>query len=190
MRFTPNAFVAGFLAFALTLPARADDVEASIDAALEAYRAGDIKTAKDELDFASQLLGQRKAAELKSLLPDPLPGWERQDDEAGDTRAMAAFGGGQMAGASYTKGDESVDIQVMADNQMVTAMGAMFSNAALMGSMGQVRRVGGEKVVVTPDGEMQAMLDGRIMIQITGSADAETKQAYFEAIDLEALKAF
>lgn len=178
------------VALALASPARGDDVEASIDAALEAYRAGDVKTAKEELDFASQLLGQRKAAELRSLLPEPLPGWERQDDDGGDAQAMAAFGGGQMAGARYAKGDETVEVQVMADNQMVTAMGAMFSNAALMGSMGEVRRIGGEKVVVTPDGEMQAMIDGRIMVQITGSADAETKQAYFEAIDLEALRSF
>lgn len=182
--------ITAFLLLAHALPAGADDVEASIDAALEAYRAGDMKAAKNELDFASQLLGQRKAEELRSLLPEPLAGWERQDGEAGDAQAMAAFGGGQMAGASYTRGPESVDVQIMADNQMVTAMGAMFSNAALMGSMGTVKRIGGEKVVVTPDGELQAMIDGRIMVQITGSADAETKQAYFEAIDLEALKAF
>ena len=186
MRFAPTAL----LALALALPARADDVEASIDAALEAYRAGDIKTAKQELDFASQLLGQRKAEELRSLLPEPLPGWERQDGETGDAQAMAAFGGGQMAGASYSKGAETVDIQIMADNQMVTAMGAMFTNPALMGSMGTVKRIGDEKAVVSPDGELQAMVDGRIMVQITGSADADTKTAYFEAIDLEKLKAF
>jgi hypothetical protein len=186
MRFAATAF----LALALAFPAAADDVEASIDAALEAYRAGDIKTAKEELDFASQLLGQRKAAELRSLLPEPLPGWERQDAEAGEAQAMAAFGGGQMAGASYAKGPDTVEIQVMADNQMVTAMGAMFSSPAMMGSMGEVRRIGGEKAVLTPEGELQALIDGRIMVQITGTADAETKQAYFEAIDLDALKSF
>lgn len=178
------------LALALALPARADDVEDSIDAALQAYRAGDIKSAKDELDFAAQLLGQRKAQELQSLLPGPLPGWERQDADEGDAQAMTALGGGQMAGASYTSGSDSVEIQIMADNQMVTAMGAMFSSAAMMGSMGTVKRIGGEKVVVTRDGEVQALVGGRFMVQITGSADTETKQAYFEAIDLEALKAF
>ena len=186
MRVAPTVL----LAIALALPARADDVEDSIDAALEAYRAGDIKTAKEELDFASQLLAQRKAEELKALLPGPLPGWERQDNEGGDAQAMAAFGGGQMAGASYAKGEETVEIQIMADNQMLTAMGAMFSNPALMGSMGEVKRLGGEKAVLSPEGELQALIDGRIMVQITGTADPETKQAYFEAIDLEKLKAF
>jgi hypothetical protein len=186
MRVAPMAL----LALALALPARADDVEASIDAALEAYRAGDVKTAKEELDFASQLLGQRKAQQLRSLLPEPLSGWERQDDEAGDAQAIAAFGGGQMAGATYAKGSDTVEVQIMADNQMVTAMSAMFSNAAMMSSMGTVKRIGGEKAVITPDGELQALVDGRIMVQITGTADAEAKQAYFEAIDLEALTAF
>jgi hypothetical protein len=178
------------LALALALPARADDVEASIDAALEAYRAGDIKAAKEELDFASQLLGQRKAAELKALLPEPLPGWARQDGDGGDAQAMAGFGGGQMAAASYSKGDETVDIQIMADNQMLTAMGAMFANPAMMGAMGEVKRIGGEKVVLSQEGELQTLIDGRIMVQIAGTADIETKQAYFEAIDLEKLRAF
>lgn len=184
------ALVAPLLALAPALPATADEVEESIDAALGAYRAGDIKTAKEELDFASQLLGQRKAEELQSLLPEPLPGWERQENGAGDAQAMAAFGGGQMAGATYASGQDTVDVRIMANNQMVTAMGAMFSNAALMGSMGTVKRIGGEKAVITPDGELQALVDGRVMVQITGSADAETKQAFFEAIDLEALKEF
>lgn len=190
MRFAPGALFAALIAVAPAVPASADDVEASIDAALQAYRAGDIKTAKEELDFAAQLLGQRKAEELRSLLPEPLPGWQRQDGDAADAQGMVAFGGGQMAGASYTKGSDTVEIQIMADNQMVTAMGAMFSSAAMMGSMGEVKRIGGEKALITPEGELQALVDGRIMVQITGSANAETKQAYFEAIDLEALKAF
>lgn len=178
------------LALALALPARADDVEDAIDAALQAYRADDIKTAREELAFASQLLDKRKAGELQSLLPDPLPGWQREDDDSGQSPAMAAFGGGQMAGARYTKDDDAVEIQLMADNPMVAAMGAMFSNTAMMGAMGEVKRLGGEKVVLTQEGELQSLVDGRIMVMVSGSADPETLQAYFEAIDLDKLKAF
>lgn len=177
------------IAILLALPARADDVEDSIDAALQAYRTGDIKKAKEELDFASQLLSQLKAEGLSGFLPAPLDGWQREDADA-DTQAMAAFGGGQMAGASYSNGAQELEIQIMADNQMVTAMAAMFSNAALMGAMGKVKRLSGEKVVVTPDGELQALIDGRIMVQITGSADEASKEAYFQAIDIEGLKEF
>lgn len=171
------------------LPAWADEVEDSVDAALKAYRAGDIKTAKEELDFASQLLGQMKAEGLKAFLPEPLKGWQREDAET-DTQAMAAFGGGQMASASYTNGSQVVEIQLMADNQMVSAMAGMFSSAALMGAMGEVRRIEGEKVIVSQDGELQAMIDDRIMVQISGSADADTKAAFFGAMNIEGLKGF
>ena len=47
------------LAVCLVMPAQADEVEETIEAALEAYRAGDIKAAKEEIDFVGQLLGQR-----------------------------------------------------------------------------------------------------------------------------------
>lgn len=177
------------IALALTLPARADDVEDSIEAALEAYRAGDVKTAKEELDFAGQLLAQMKAEGLRGFLPAPLEGWEREDSRD-DAQAMAAFGGGQMAGAVYTRGEEELEIELMADNQMVNAMAGMFSNAAMMGAMGKVQRIKGEKAVITAEGDLQALIDNRIMVQIGGSADEETKKAYFEAIDIEALKEF
>lgn len=184
-----KAVLAVVLVLALAIPASADEVEESIGAALKAYRAGDVKTAKEELDLAAQLVSQLRAENLRALLPAPMQGWQRED-EAADTAGMPAFGGGQMAGARYTRGDDSVEIQIMADNQMVTAMGAMFSNVALLGSMGMVKRVGGERVVITPDGQLQSLVDGRIMVQIGGTADDEAKLGYFEAIDLERLKAF
>jgi len=176
-------------ALLIALPGHADEVEESIDAALQAYRSGDIKGAKEELDFASQLLGQLKAEGLRAFLPEPLEGWERQDADM-ETQAMAAFGGGQMATARYTRGDESVEIQLMADNQMVSAMAGMFSSAAMMGAMGEVRRLAGEKAVVTPEGDLQALVDNRIMVQISGSADSGAKAAYFEAVDMAGLKEF
>lgn len=181
--------IALILAALVALPARADDVEDSIAAALDAYHAGDIKKAKEEVDFASQLLGQMKAEGLSEFLPEALDGWERQDAET-DSQAMTAFGGGQMAEATYTSGDQRVDVQIMADNQMVTAMAAMFSNPMMMGAMGKVERIGGEKVVITEEGDIQALIGGRILVQIGGSADTAAKEQYFEAIDVEGLKKF
>ncbi len=168
--------------------AAADEIEDSIEAALEAYLAGDIKLAKEELDFAAQLMAQLKAEGLSGFLPEPLSGWDRQDEDT--TQSASAFGGGLMAQANYSNGSERVEIQLMADNQIVTAMGAMFSNAALMGAMGKVKRINREKVVITNQGELQTLINNRIMIQISGSADVEVKEAYFAAIDIEGLKDF
>ena len=61
--------------------ALADDFEDSVAAALDAYRAGDFKAAKEEIDFASQILSQMRAAQLEDFLPEPLDGWERRETE-------------------------------------------------------------------------------------------------------------
>lgn len=171
-------------------PAVADDFEDSLEAALEAYQAGDITAAKEEIDFAAQLLNQIKTASLSAFLPEAMEGWERMDGDSSEAATMAAFGGGQMASATYTKDDARIDIQIMANNQMVTALGAMFSNPALMGAAGKVKRIARQKVVVTPDGELQAMVDKRIMVQLSGPGPVEDKEAYFEMIDFKALKDF
>ncbi|MEM7056097.1 MAG: hypothetical protein AAF557_00785 [Pseudomonadota bacterium] len=180
--------VCAMIPILLTGPAMADDFEESVEAALEAYRAGDIKAAKEEIDFAATLLNQLKAEGLNAFLPPALEGWTREDQQ-GD-QAAAAFGGGQVASARYEKDDKRIEIQFMANNQMVTALGAMFSNPTLMGAAGKVKRINRQKVVVTNDGEIQAMVDGRIMVQITGSGEVEDKEAYFEEIDIKGLKEF
>jgi len=173
----------------LGLPAQADDIEESIDAALEAYRGGDIKGAREELEFASQLLSQLKAEGLRAFLPDPLPGWEREDGD-GDASGFAAFGGGQAASAEYRTGSDTVEIQIVADNQMVGAMAGLFSGASMMGAAGEVRRISGQRVTIDSDGNLQTMIDKRIMIQISGSADEAMKAEYFSKIDVDGLKDF
>ncbi len=177
------------LVLALGVPAaQADDVEDALELALEAYRAGDLTMAKEEIDFAAQLIQQKKAAALGDYLPEALPGWVRHDDAGGSGGGF----GGMTASATYQTEDEGkrVDVQLMANNQMVTAMAAMFSNPAIMGSAGEMKRIGRQKVIVTDQGELQAIVDNRIMVNVSGSAPQEDKEAYFAAIDLRALEDF
>jgi hypothetical protein len=174
---------------ALASPAAADEVEDALKYALEAYQAGDLDGAKEELDFASQLIAQMKAAGLSDFLPDPMEGWTRRDKENAG-QAMGFMGGGSMAEATYVKDKESVEIQLMANNQMVNAMAGLFGNPAMMGAQGTVKRIGRQKVLVNQNGELQALIDGRIFVQISGRAPVEIKEAYFEAIDFDSLKDF
>ena len=175
-----------FAAALTTGTAAADEFKDTIEAAIEAYEAGDIKTAKEEIDFAAQLLGQMKAEGLSGFLPEALDGWER---EVGETQSMAALGGGQMASARYTRDGKTVEIQLMAGNQMVTAMGAMFSNPVLMGAAGKVKRINRQKVVITNQGEIQTLIN-QVMVQISGSADVDAKEEYFGEMDVKGLEAF
>jgi len=73
---------------------------------------------------------------------------------------------------------------------MVTAMAAMFGNATLLGAMGQVKRINRQTVVITQQGELQALVANRILLQLSGNAPVEDKEAYFAAIDLKGLAAF
>jgi hypothetical protein len=189
MRTIFRATLAALVIAALSLPAQADEIEESLQMALEAYQAGDINAAKEEIDFAAQLIAQLKAAGLAGFLPEALPGWTRAEAEQGG-QAIMGFGGGMMASTTYTRGDDAIEIQLMADNQMVTSMAMMFGNAAMMGSLGQVKRIKRQKVVITKQGELQAMIDNRILIQITGRSPVVDKEAYFAAMDILGLKDF
>ena len=182
-----------YLAASLTLlasPAGADEIEDSLKLALEAYQAGDVVEAKSEIDYAAQLLAQKRVESLSELLPAAFDGWSRE--EVDDFAAGAAmFGGGLMAGAAYEKDRMTVELQVIADSPAMAAMGAMFTDPAMAGTMGgKLKRVGGHKVIQMSDGEFQALIANRFLIQISGSAPAEDKEAYFTAIDFAALEAF
>lgn len=182
---------AAFVAAALSpSSAAADEIEQSIAAALQAYQEGDVALAKEELDYAAQLLAQAKAEGLTGFLPAPMEGWTR---ELGDGQAMGAamFGGGVMAQADYMAADgRQVSIQMMADNPMVASMAAMFASPAAMGAMGKLERIGRQKVVITHDGDVQALVAGRVMLQIDGDAPVADKIAYAKAVDFRALGDF
>ncbi|MBK0397612.1 hypothetical protein H0I76_00280 [Limibaculum sp. M0105] len=173
----------------MAAPAAADEIEDTLNAALEAYKAGDVDTAKEETDYAATLLAQQKAAGLEAFLPEPLEGWTRAEASS-NAGAAGMFGGGLMASADYSNGTQSVSVQLMAENQLVAAMGGMLTNPAMMAQMGKVERINRQMVVVTNDGEVQSLVDNRVLVQISGSAPAETKLDFFRAIDLKGLKDF
>ena len=183
-----RATLAALVIGAFSVPAQADEVEDALQLALEAYQAGDINGATEEIDYVGQLLKQLRAAALGAFLPEALPDWTRTDAEPG--ASMMGFGGGLSASASYTRGRDVVEIQIMADNAMVNTMAVYFANPAMMGAMGTLKRIKRQKVVITNQGELQALIDKRILVQITGRSPAEDKEAYFAAMDIRGLKDF
>jgi hypothetical protein len=69
-------------------------------------------------------------------------------------------------------------------------MAGMFGNAALLGSLGQVKRIKRQKVVITQNGELQAMINNRIFVTINGQAPVEDMEAFFGALDIRGLSEF
>lgn len=176
---------------AVAAPAAADEIEDSINTALQAYQSGDIAAAKGEIDYAAQLLSQNQAASLGTVLPAPFDGWTQESAASEGAAVMGMFGGGLSAGSAYVRDGQKVEIQVMGDNPMISAMMAMFNNPSMAAASGaKMQRVGSHRVVVTEGEELQMVVDNRFMIIVSGSAPFAEKEAYFQAIDFEALQNF
>ena len=167
----------------------ADDFTETLDNARKAYEEGDISGAKEEIDYAKQLLNQMRGNELKSFLPEPLVGWERNDSKSkSGNSGLAVFGGGTTAEATYTLGDEKVSVSIVADSPMVQGLGMIFSSMGTAAG-GTVKRINRQKVMVQDD-SLMTIINKRIVVNVKGSASMESKEAYFAQIDFKGLKAF
>ena len=176
------AFIAG-----PALPAlAADDVLDAIDQARKAYQSGDLANAKQSLDLASQLIGQKNAEAFAALLPKPLAGWKAED-------AQTTAGGSTMFGASMAtrtyrnaKG-ENVDVQITGDSAMVAQLAPIMANPQIAGAMGKIVRVGNQRAIQSAQGDVQMIVANKFLVMVTGSAPADAKIAYAQAVDVAKL---
>ncbi|HRO12861.1 hypothetical protein [Amaricoccus sp.] len=186
LRLTPAALV-----LALAQPAAADEFTDTLESALEAYRSGDVSAAREDLDFAGKLLAAMKSEALAKFLPAAPGGWTRgeaSDEEAAAGGMMGMFGGGTSAAATYTKGAEQVTVTLVADSPMVSGLGAMISGMAGLAG-GKPLRI--QRTEFTEqDGDLQGVVNGRVMVSVTGGASVEDKRAFLEAMDFGALGNF
>lgn len=183
-------FLAPALALALAAQAAgADEFTEVIEEALDAYRAGDITVAQEELEYALGLLRELKAASLADYLPAPLDGWTRQDEDAqGAGFGMAVLGGGSSAAATYRRGSESLTITLVANSPVVSGIGAMITG---MGAIAGGRPLRIQRVqFANNEGELQGVVEGRVLVMVSGNASVDDKVAHLEAMDLRALAGF
>jgi len=176
------------LALAL-LPApafAADDVLDAMDQARKAYQSGDLAGAKQSLDLASQLIGQKNAEIFGKLLPAALAGW--QADEVQTTLVGAVGFGASTASRNYTnpKGD-NVTVQITGDSAVVMQYATVLNNPAIAGAMGKIVRVGSQRAIQAQNGDVHMVINNKYMIMITGSGNAADKLAYAQAVDVAKL---
>lgn len=171
-------------------PAAADEFTDVVDSALSAYADGEISIAIEELDYALTLLREQKAASLATFLPEAMPGWTRQveEDLSGGGAAMAMLGGGTAAAATYSGPAGELTLTLMADSPMIAGMAAMLGGMSSIGGS-ETMRINRQRFGVS-DGEVQGVIDGRVLVSVTGDAPLEDKRAYIELLDFEGLEAF
>jgi len=164
--------------FSLCLAANAmsaeDDVVNSINEGLEFYNSGELAEATSSLNYAVQLIQQKKGESLSMLLPEALDGWA-----AGEVQSQAAgaamFGGGITAEREYTKGDSRVSIQLVTDSPLLQSVMMMFSNPMFAtADGGKMVRIGRQKAIVKysaqdESGELQMVVANRFLVTIEGN---------------------
>jgi uncharacterized protein YdeI (BOF family) len=193
-----------FIFFAASMPALADDVTDAIGEALNQYKQGDYTGAAGTLDFAAQLIRQKKGGELEQALPGPLPGW--QAEEASSQAASHAFLGGAVSAArSYTKNVEndegyyetpSVTVQIVTDSPALQGMMMLMSNPMFAtADGGKLEQISGQRAVVKYNnadrsGEISMVVNNRFLVTVEGSyVTRDELKAYAGAVDFKKLTA-
>lgn len=173
----------------------ADEVEDAVKEGLQSYQDGDFSSAAGSLEYAAQLIRQKKGGELESLLPEPLPGWTAENTSS---QAMGAslFGGGVTAERSYSKDDSSASVQLVTDSPMLQGVLMMLTNPAVAtADGGRLKKINGQKAVIKYDqdsasGEIQIVVANKFLVTVEGSnISQEDLMAYAEGIDFQKMSA-
>lgn len=167
-------------------PAYADDITDAIDQARKAYQSGDMGGAKQSLDLASQLIGQKNAEGFAALLPAPLSGWKAEDAQ---TTSVGQVGfGASTASRRYenAKGD-NVEVQITGDSAMIMQFATLLSNPGIAGAMGKIIKVGDQRAIQTREGDVHVVVANKFLVTVSGSADAASRLAYAQAVNFAKL---
>ena len=174
----PDTLPSAALALALAaLPAAADEFTDTLESALEAYRDGDIAGARADLDYAGKLLTAMKSEALAKFLPAAQPGWTRE--AAAGTRPARRAGSWRCWAAAPRRRPPTArerrasTITLVADSPMVSGLGAMISGMAGLAG-GKPLRIQRTEFT-TNDGELQGVVNDRVMVSVSGDAASRTR---------------
>lgn len=163
------------LVFALlAVGLRADEIVENLAAAKAAYEAGNYTEALQALDYAGQLIRQKKADAVIKLLPDAPSGWTADEPESESANA-ALMGGMVSVKRTYRKGDASAKIEIQSDSPLLQSFAMMFSNPMLLGSSGtKLETIKGQRCAITyrkddKAGDVKALVDNRYLVTVEGS---------------------
>jgi len=174
---------------AAACPVRAaDEVLENLDTAKSAYQAGKLGETITALDYAGQLVRQKKGEEAVKLLPPPPSGWTAEDGTS-ESGGAAMMGGMVTVKRAYQRESGSrVTIQIQSDSPLMQSLGMMMSNPMLMFATGaKLETIKGQKCAITTSGskiELKTLVDNRYIIEISGEdVKREDIVGFAKAID-------
>jgi hypothetical protein len=194
----PAALLVSLAAASAPLPA--DEVTDQIDAARQAYEAGELRSAVQTLQFAVASIQEKVNLSLLDLLPAPLEGWSADEPQAQSGGMAAMIAGTNLSRRYYREDGAEVEVSITADSPLLPMMTMMLSNPMMLQSSPGTR-------VYTHEGrrgtiqheadsrhwEITLMLSNNVLVQVSGSGveEREPVESYLKAMDLAAVqKAF
>lgn len=173
----------------------ADEVMDSINEAVLSYQDGKYTDAVGSLDYACQLIRQKRSQLLKTLLPEPLQDWTA-DNASSESTGLAMLGGILSAKRVYRKGSSRVTIEIT-DSPALQNIMAMFKNLMFTTTGGgSLKRIGGQKAMIkyvpdTRDGDVTVMIENKCMLSVKGEDVTEQDLIdYASAVNYKKLKQF
>ena len=177
-----------------SLAASSDEVTDIINEAMTQYNEGKYAESAGNLDYAAQMIRQKRGGNLQKYLPEALNGW-KAEEATSDSMATAMFGGGLTAERRYTRNQDSVTVKIITDSPMLQSMLMIFQNPMLAtADGGKISRVKDQKAIVKyrpsdKTGEVTIVVANRFLIQIHGDGVTEEEiMAYSGAIDFSGIQ--
>ena len=193
MFFRRVAFVFALMTFSIN--AFADEIMLSIDEAAKYYKDGRYSAALESLDYASQLMRQKRADTLETFLPEALPGWKGQDVSS-ESVGPAMLGGMFSAQRTYLKDTSRITVSIT-DSPAFQSIMKMFSTLMLSATgSGRLKRIKGQKANIRYDadrreGEITVMVADQCMVTVKGkNVSKDELLSYASVVDYDKLKNF
>ena len=192
-----SVFLSFFLAQA-TRPVFAqeepDDILTTVNEAVKQYTAGDFAGAISNLDYATQLIRQKRSERMKALLPEPPSGWQAKPATS-QALGTAVFGGGVTVSRDYfTDQGASLSIEMVSDSPVLQSIMTMLNNPMFAGAAGGViKTINRQRAIIKYDeddhkGEIDIVVASRFMVTVKGQGiERDTLLKFAESVDFTAL---
>ena len=174
----------------------ADEVTDSVEEAMEYYKEGDFVEAANSLDYASQLIRQKRSGNLEVFLPDPLSGWTAEDIKS-QAAGTGILGGMISVKRTYRKDQSSVTAEIIVDSPGIQSMIMLLSNPAFASADGgKLTKIKRQKAIIkyrpsAKNGEINIVVAKKYLVNIEGRNVSENDLVdYASAIDYQKLKKF
>lgn len=194
MKYTIFFIVLQLAVFGAAFGASADEILDTVEEAVNQYTKGDYDGAANNLDFAAQLIRQKKSESLKEVFPDPLEGWEAQPPVSQAT-GTAVFGRSVSVNRTYRQNSSLVTIDIVSDSPVMQSLTMMLNNPVIAGAGGaRLETFSGHRGVVqyneaNRSGDVNIVVADRYLVTIKGQdVDREQLFKYARAVKFAELE--